>query len=189
MIHSFIHSLIKSSFSSKPSKYHYTPTVRARELNFERMLTPHNVSQVICQVSGVTVSGVMCHVSGITHHVSCVRCHVSGVTHFSFFLFWTKWWLCYQRGLSRLVFSSNSWIHLPLALHDYRLVLIGALNCPAHTYYIIQLRDIIWTKCKNIYLFSILVDFRQISCYPCKFEGIHSIWSTGLGLFYKHLCH
>ena len=82
---SFIHSLSWSSCFSKPSKHHYTQTVRARDFyyfwlfiyfivnihweleswNFERMFTPHHVSCVTCHISRVT-----CHLSPVTCHVS-----------------------------------------------------------------------------------------------------------------------
>ena len=52
----------------------------------------------------------MCHVSHVTCHVSCVTCHMS---HVIFFFFYVKkigqsggasrWRVCYQRGLPRLV--------------------------------------------------------------------------------------
>ena len=75
-----INSLIKSAFSSKPSKHHYTQTVRARELNFWENV--HPPPSVTFQVSCVTcqVSCVRCHVSGITCQVSGVRCPMSVVT-------------------------------------------------------------------------------------------------------------
>ena len=43
--------------------------------NFERMFTPHNMSQVTC-----CMSRVMCHVSHVTCCMSCVTCHVLCVT-------------------------------------------------------------------------------------------------------------
>ena len=46
-----IHTFINSSFSSKPSKYHYTQSIRAKELKFWENF--HHVSHVRCQVSGV----------------------------------------------------------------------------------------------------------------------------------------
>ena len=65
------------------------------------------MSHVMCHVSGVR-----CHVSGVTCQVSRVRFHVSGVTchnFFSFFFFGqsggtSRWRVCYQRGLPRLVY-------------------------------------------------------------------------------------
>ena len=59
--HSFIHWLIQSSFSSKPSKHHYTQTIRARELFWGNVHPPPCVA---CQVSSVT-----CHVSHVSCHV------------------------------------------------------------------------------------------------------------------------
>ena len=55
----------------------------------------------------------MCHMSHVTFHMSHVRCQVSGVTsqvsHVSFFsgqsVGASRWRVCYQRGLPRLVFS------------------------------------------------------------------------------------
>ena len=74
------------------------------------MLTPPNKSCVTCHVSHVTchMSRVTCHMSGVTCHMSHVRCHMP--CHF-FFLgqsgeaYW--WRVCYQWGLSRLVFQGN----------------------------------------------------------------------------------
>ena len=48
----------------------------------------------------------MCHMSRVTCHMSGVRCHVSGVRcHMYFFLQQSGGaiWVCYQRGLPRLV--------------------------------------------------------------------------------------
>ena len=56
-----------------------------------------------------------CHMSGVRCHVSYVRCHVSGVTcqvscvTFFYFFVWqsgeaSRWRVCYQRGLPRLVY-------------------------------------------------------------------------------------
>ena len=67
------------------------------------------------------MSHVMCHVSRVTCHVSRVMCHVSPVTCKKFLLFSyikkerlppekigqsggaSRWRVCYQRGLPRLV--------------------------------------------------------------------------------------
>ena len=54
----FLYSFIKSPFSSKPSKHHYSQTVRARELRiWENFYTPTRVTClmlcVTCQVSHV----------------------------------------------------------------------------------------------------------------------------------------
>ena len=57
----------------------------------------------------------MCHVSRVTCHVSRVMCHVSHVTcNFNFFFLQnflqsggaSRWRVCYQQGLPRLVFRS-----------------------------------------------------------------------------------
>ena len=63
---------------------------------------PHHVSHVTCHMSRV-----MCHVSG-------VRCQVSGVMcHFFLLLFFrqsveaSRWRVCYQRGLPRLVYYAK----------------------------------------------------------------------------------
>ena len=86
------------------------------------MFTPPNMSYVMCHVSRVT-----CHVSHVTCHMSHVTCHLSHVKIFvlTFFiiiitrniyiLFFnplkknlqsggaSRWRVCYQRGLPRLV--------------------------------------------------------------------------------------
>ena len=81
------------------------------------MFTPPNMSHVMCHVSRVT-----CHVSHVTCHVSPVTCHMSTKKNWTFFLFIylyffflckkkigksggaSRWRVCYQRGLPRLVF-------------------------------------------------------------------------------------
>ena len=90
-----IHWLNRTSFSSKSLKHHKSQTVRARELKFETMFTSYHVSHVRYQVSHVI-------------------------------FLWTKWlgsrWrVCYQRGLPRLVFidsyvttTTNKWTLIPL---------------------------------------------------------------------------
>ena len=71
--------------------------------NFERMFTPP--PGVTCQVSGV-----MCHMSGVTCQVSGVMCKI-------FFLqsgWASRWRVCYQRGLPRIVFfgmASRRWFN------------------------------------------------------------------------------
>ena len=63
------------------------------------------------------VSCVMCHVSCVTCHVSRVTCHMSKYIFFSLHFFFflslkqikqsggaSRWRVCYQRGLPRLVF-------------------------------------------------------------------------------------
>ena len=69
--------------------------MRARELKFGENVhpPPHVPSQVSC---------VTCQVSPVRCQVSHVRCHMS-----DFFLQITeasRWWVCYRRGLPRLVF-------------------------------------------------------------------------------------
>ena len=94
-------------------KHYHSQTWRARELKFWESVHP-----TIC---------VKCHVSCVMCHVSPVTCHVSAVTCIIFFLvyllifyvpkkiFWKKnghsggasrWRVCYQRGLPRLVYIS-----------------------------------------------------------------------------------
>ena len=70
---SLIHSLSNWAFPSKPSKHHYTQTVRARKRKFWENIHPPLC--VTCQVSGVTcqVSHVRFHMSGVTCQVSHVR--------------------------------------------------------------------------------------------------------------------
>ena len=65
---SLIHSLIQRIFSSKPSKHHYTQTVRSMELKFLE-----------------NVHLTTCHMLRDRYCVSDVTCHF-----FSFFF--TKWW-------------------------------------------------------------------------------------------------
>ena len=75
-----------SSFSSKPSKYHKSQTVRARDLQFL-----NNIHHPLC----------------VTCYMSCVKCHVSYIIYIFFFPqnVWTsRWRVCYQRGLPRLVY-------------------------------------------------------------------------------------
>ena len=61
------------------------------------MFTPHHVSHV------------RCHMSRVRRQVSPVRCHMSRVTIFSSFFSCqsggtSRWRVCYQRGLPRLVY-------------------------------------------------------------------------------------
>ena len=93
----FIHWLTKSPFSSKPSKHHYTQTVRARKLKFLNNIHPRTMSQVsgvTCHMWGVVchVSGIRCHLSPVMCEVSCVMCQASSVCvmFFFFFLFFGK---------------------------------------------------------------------------------------------------
>ena len=72
------------------------PIVRARDLNILHIC--HHPLAVMCYVACV-----MCHVS----HVSCVMCHMSFVTFTGFFytvVEFSRLRVCYQRGLSHLVF-------------------------------------------------------------------------------------
>ena len=57
---SLINSFIESSFSSKSLEYHKLQTIRARELQFERVLTPQHFT---------------CHMSHVTCPMLCVTCH------------------------------------------------------------------------------------------------------------------
>ena len=83
---------------------HSTITPKLLELrtwNFKTVFTTPSVSCVIHHISCVT-----CHMSHVMCHMSCVTCQVSSVT--IFFLFWqsagaSRWRVCYQRGLPRLV--------------------------------------------------------------------------------------
>ena len=101
-MHSFIHQLLQSSFSLKPSKHHYTQAMKTGAELF-REFSPPTTCHMSC---------VICHVSLVTCHVWGVKCQVSGVTCiFSFFYFLSvraSWWrVCYQWGLPRLV--SREW--------------------------------------------------------------------------------
>ena len=91
----------QSSYSSKPSKHHYTQTVRDRELNYLKEFSPPttcNMSFVWCQVSGVT-------------------CNI-----FLFFFFGksgdaSRWRVCCQRVPYPLVFTASAmWL-----IHSSRL--------------------------------------------------------------------
>ena len=64
--HTFVIKWVtESSFSSKPSKHHYTQAVKARELKFWENVHPPPC--VTCQVSSVR-----CHMSGVIYQVSGV---------------------------------------------------------------------------------------------------------------------
>ena len=73
--------------------------------------------------AGGTKQGIR-HMSGVTCHMSGVRCQVSGVTCNFFFLFsesggTSRWRVCYQWGLPRLVFyifATNVWLGGQLAI-------------------------------------------------------------------------
>ena len=66
------------------------------------------------------MSCVMCHLSCIMWHVLHVTCHVSRVTfhmsHVTFFFGQSgetyRWWVCYQRGLPRLVYIASYYRHI-----------------------------------------------------------------------------
>ena len=79
---SLINYLIESPFSPKPSKHHYTQTMRDRELTFWENIIP--------------LPCVTCKMSCVTCQVSCVGCHVELVKFFFFFFlsfcFWKKLW-------------------------------------------------------------------------------------------------
>ena len=74
-----------------------------------RECSPSTMSHMSCFTC--QVSGVRCQVSGVRCHVSRVRCHMSGVTFQFFFGVFlqsgenSRWRVCYQRGLPRLVFN------------------------------------------------------------------------------------
>ena len=84
----------------------HSQTVRAKELIFERRSTSPYLSRVRCHMSGVT-----CHVSHVTCHMSRVMCQI--FLFFFFFFFFgqsgeaSQGRVCYQRGLPRLVYSTN----------------------------------------------------------------------------------
>ena len=72
------------------------------------------------------MSGVSCQVSGVTCHVSGVRCHVSGVTCIYIYIFFflqsgeaSRWRVCYQRGLPRLVSLVVIYFHPLSPLHPF----------------------------------------------------------------------
>ena len=102
-------SLTDSSYVKISSPKLHSQTIRARELKFWEKVH-HPPLHVMCQVSHVT-----CHISGVTCHMSCVTCHMSQF-FFLFYLFIylffgqsgeaSRWRVCYQRGLPRLVFSN-----------------------------------------------------------------------------------
>ena len=67
---SLIDSVSQSSFSSQSSRYQKSQTIKARELKFERIFIPHNMSHAMCHMSHVT-----CHVSHVKCQMLCVTCH------------------------------------------------------------------------------------------------------------------
>ena len=75
-----LHLLCESAFFSNSSKYHKSPTVRARELKFRENVHPPQ--------------HVTCHVSYVMCQMSHITCHVSRAT---FFL--TKLWSLLVEGL------------------------------------------------------------------------------------------
>ena len=66
------------------------------------MFTSLHVSYVMCHMSHVT-----CHVSRVMYHMSHVMCQISHDFNFNFFFGQSgetsRWRVCYQRGLPRLV--------------------------------------------------------------------------------------
>ena len=77
---SLIYWLSCSSFSSKPSKQHNSPTIKAGELTF--LGNVHPTPCFMCHLSCVT-----CHLSHVTCHLSHVTCHVCFVLLSLFLLF------------------------------------------------------------------------------------------------------
>ena len=75
------------SFSSQSSRHHKSQNVRVREVKFWDNVHPHNVSNVKCQMSNVTL-----HKSHVRCQVSCVLSHLKEK-------FLTKWWSLSIEGL------------------------------------------------------------------------------------------
>ena len=101
LINWFNDSLTEWPFSTKPSKHHYTQTVRARADILKECSPP-----TTCHMSGV-----MCQVSVLRCLVSCVRCHVSNIYIYIWFrqCGWACGWrVCYQRDLPRLASHMNT---------------------------------------------------------------------------------
>ena len=110
-------SLTNSSFSSKSSLNLHSQTVWARDLKFWQhvhlppWVTCH-ISRVTCHMSCVTyhLSHITCPLSPVTCHVSYVMCHMLQYFLFFFSYFFgqsgeaSRWRVCYQRGLPRLVY-------------------------------------------------------------------------------------
>ena len=83
---------------------------KQRDGQQHNIIISNNCSPTMCQMSHVIcqVSGVRCQVSGVRCQVSGVRCQVSGVIIIIFFFFsqcggTSRWRVCYQRVLPRLV--------------------------------------------------------------------------------------
>ena len=122
------------------------------------MFTPHNVSHV------------RCHMSGVRCQVSLVTCQIFGGA---------SWWrVCYQRGLSRLVFLNP----FPYSLNHndvFRTITAkpGMLK--------IQAIQLLWRR-KKIYSFT----FRPIKSAPwmnfCN-TFIFQIWAVYWMLYLDHI--
>ena len=103
LIHSFIHSLT-DAFPPDLQKIINPKPLELETWHFERMFTPHHVLHVICHLSYIT-----CHVSPVTSHMSFFQKN-------TFFLFkknrqsggTSRWRVCFQRGLPRLVFLRST---------------------------------------------------------------------------------
>ena len=91
-----IHSFIESSFPTNLQDIINPKLLELGTWNFRSMFTLHHVSHVKCQVSGV---GVRCHVSDVRCHFFLSFFGQSGGT--------SRWRVCYQRGLPRLVFTQT----------------------------------------------------------------------------------
>ena len=94
----------------------YSQTIKARELKLRENVRP--TPCVMCHVSPVT-----CHLSRVTCHLSRVTCHLLHIFYiFIFFILQknlqsvgaSRWRVCYQRGLPRLVFFFIENPHLSL---------------------------------------------------------------------------
>ena len=101
--------------------------------NLERMFTPHPVSCVKCHVSRV-----MCHVSRVTCHVSRVNCHMSFFFFFIVKKIWqsggaSRWRVCYQRGLPRLVSLWNHPFYCAVSRPDLKTVKWNATEDDCYT--------------------------------------------------------
>ena len=92
----------------------------------------------MCHISGVTcqvqVSCVRCQVSAVSCQLSGVSCQVSGVTcHIFYFIIFflqtvgaSRWRVCYQRGLPRLVLD---------VYRVYRVYCVYCVYCVYHDVY------------------------------------------------------
>ena len=111
----FANSLTDWSFSSKYSRHLQFQTVWARD---KKLL--ENVHLSPC---------VTCHVSHITCHMSHVTCHILSSSFFGQSGKASRWRVCYQQGLPRLVSSLLPLTHL-LLLNPLSLFTIFSLNWP-----------------------------------------------------------